>query len=88
MCLRVAPTCLYAANGKVAWRDRVGQPIDFIAELRAAKGRRIDRPIWIERKGGANLALLLVAIRRGKPPQKLGARPDGTLSGKAMSSEP
>jgi hypothetical protein len=46
------------------WRDKDGQPIDFIAMLRAAKGGRIDRPIWIERKGGANLALRLVAIRK------------------------
>jgi hypothetical protein len=53
------------------WRDRDGQPIDFIAELRAAKGGRIDRPIWIERKGGdGNLALRLVAVRK---PEKAAA---------------
>jgi hypothetical protein len=46
------------------WRNRDGQPIDFIAMLGAAKGGRIDRPIWIERKGGANVALRLVAIRK------------------------
>jgi hypothetical protein len=53
------------------WCDKDGQPIDFIALLRAAKGGRIDRPIWIERKGGANLALRLVAIRK---PENAGAQ--------------
>jgi Transposase DDE domain len=52
------------------WRDKDGQPIDFIAMLRAAKGGRIDRPIWIERKRGDNLALRLVAIRK---PEKAAA---------------
>lgn len=52
------------------WRDEQGQPIDFIAMLRAAKGNRIDRPIFIERKGGPNLALRLVAIRK---PEKAAA---------------
>jgi hypothetical protein len=52
------------------WRDKDRQPIDFIAMLRAAKGGRIDRPIWIEGKGGANLALRLVAIRK---PEKAAA---------------
>jgi hypothetical protein len=46
------------------WRDSQGRPIDLIAKLRAAKSGRIDQPIWIERKGGANLALRLVAIRK------------------------
>jgi hypothetical protein len=52
------------------WRDKNGQPIDFLAMLRAAKGGRIDRPIVVERKGGPNLALRLVAIRK---PQKAAA---------------
>src|SRR5215470_4486128 len=49
------------------WRDKEGRPIDFLAILRAAKSGRIDREIFIERKGGPNLALRLVAIRK---PQK------------------
>jgi hypothetical protein len=53
------------------WRDKDGQPIDFIAMLRAAKSGRIDRPIFIERKGGPNLALRLVAIRK---PEKAAAQ--------------
>jgi hypothetical protein len=52
------------------WRDKNDQPIDLIAVLRAAKGNLIDRPIWIDRKGGANLALRLVAIRK---PEKAAA---------------
>lgn len=52
------------------WRDKQGRPIDFIAMLRAAKGGRIDRPIWIECKSGAVLALRLVAIRK---PEKAAA---------------
>jgi DDE family transposase len=52
------------------WRDRDGRPVDLIAELRAAKGDRIDRPIWIERKGKSNLALRLVAVRK---PEKAAA---------------
>jgi Transposase DDE domain len=46
------------------WRDQDGQPLDFIAMLRAAEGGRIDRPIAIECKSGKNLALRLVAIRK------------------------
>jgi Transposase DDE domain len=52
------------------WRDKNGQPIDFLAMLRAAKNGRIDRPIFVERKGGPNLALRLVAIRK---PEKAAA---------------
>jgi DDE family transposase len=52
------------------WRDKDGRPIDFIAMLRRAKSGRIDRPIWIERKGSTNLALRLVAIRK---PEKAAA---------------
>ena len=53
------------------WRDKDDQPIDFIATLRAAaESGRIDQPIFIERKGGPNLALRLVAIRK---PEKAAA---------------
>jgi hypothetical protein len=50
------------------WIDAEGRPLDVITELRAASTRGlIDRPIWIKRKGGAPLALRLVAVK--KPPQ-------------------
>jgi hypothetical protein len=52
------------------WRDKDGRPIDFLAMLRAAKNGRVDRPIFVERKGGPNLALRLVAIRK---PEKAAA---------------
>lgn len=52
------------------WCDRDGQPISFIAMLRAAQSGRIDRAIFIARKGGPNLALRLVAIRK---PEKAAA---------------
>jgi hypothetical protein len=52
------------------WCDKNGRLIDFLAMLRAAKSGRIDRPIFIERKGGPNLALRLVAIRK---PEKAAA---------------
>src|SRR5436190_16561299 len=53
------------------WRDKNGQPIDFLAMLRAAKSGRIARPIFVECKAGANLALRLVAIRK---PEKAAAQ--------------
>lgn len=50
------------------WLDTDGGPVDLIAEFRkAAASGLIDRPIWIARKGGAPLALRLVAVK--KPPQ-------------------
>jgi hypothetical protein len=52
------------------WRDKDGQSVDFIAMLRAAKSGRIDRPIFVERKRGPNLALRLVAVRK---PEKAAA---------------
>jgi hypothetical protein len=72
------------------WRDKNGQPIDFLAMLRSAKGGRIDRPIFIERKGGPNLALRLVAIRK---PEKAAAesrrkaRRDAQREGYQVSKE-
>lgn len=54
------------------WQDAVGNPIDLIAEFRKAAARGlIDRPIWIGRKGGAPLALRLVAVK--KPAQAAAA---------------
>jgi hypothetical protein len=50
------------------WLDADGASLDLIAEFRKADARgRIDRPIWIGRKGGAPLALRLLAVK--KPPQ-------------------
>lgn len=50
------------------WLDAEGRPLDLIAELRAASaGGLIDQPIWIKRKGGAPLAVRLIAVR--KPPE-------------------
>ena len=50
------------------WLDRRGDEIDIIAVLRQAReGGLIDQPIWIGRKGGAPLAVRLVAVK--KPPQ-------------------
>jgi Transposase DDE domain len=49
------------------WIDEAGNAIDVVAELRDAMVSLVDRPIWIERKGGSRLAVRLVAIR--KPPQ-------------------
>jgi hypothetical protein len=54
------------------WLDAESDPFDLIAELRAASPRGlVDRPIWIKRKGGAALALRLVAIK--KPAQAAAA---------------
>lgn len=50
------------------WLDADGNPLDLIAALRkAAAVRLIDRSIGIARKGGAPLALRLIAVK--KPPQ-------------------
>jgi Transposase DDE domain len=49
------------------WVDADGRPLDLIAELRKAARDLIDRPIWIKRKGGAPLALRVVAVK--KPPE-------------------
>jgi hypothetical protein len=50
------------------WLDADGEPLDIVAEFRRVAGRGlIDRPIFIARKGGAPLALRLVAVK--KPPQ-------------------
>lgn len=49
------------------WMDAEGDPLDLVAELHGSTRGLIDQPIWIKRKGGAPLALRLVAIK--KPPQ-------------------
>jgi hypothetical protein len=47
------------------WRDAQGGPVDLLAEFREAAARGlIDRPIFIERKDKAALALRLVAIKK------------------------
>ena len=47
------------------WLDANGDLLDLIAELRKASSKGlIDRPILIARKGGAPLALRLVAVKK------------------------
>src|SRR6201990_555925 len=47
------------------WLDAKGHPLDLIALLRAAKARGlIDRPIGINRKAGAPLAMRWVAVKK------------------------
>ena len=47
------------------WLDADGEPVDLLAEFRKASDRGlIDRPILIARKGGAPLALRLVAVKK------------------------
>ena len=47
------------------WLDAKGVPFDLMAQLRAAKARGlVDREIWIKRKGGAPLAMRLVAVKK------------------------
>ena len=52
------------------WRDENGHVVDLVGLLRKARNGRIDRPIWIECKGGDVLALRLVAVRK---PEKAAA---------------
>jgi hypothetical protein len=68
--LEAGADVLVRGKWKARWRDKNGQPIDFMAMLRAAKSGRIDRPIFIEHTGGPDLALRLVAIRK---PEKAAA---------------
>src|SRR5882757_5494620 len=47
------------------WVDEAGEVVDLVAALRAAEAcGLLDRPIWIDRKGGSLLAVRLVAIRK------------------------
>jgi hypothetical protein len=48
------------------WLEETGEPVDLLAEFRKATDGLIDRPIWIGRKGGAALALRLVALRKSE----------------------
>lgn len=47
------------------WLDAEGEPVDLAAEFgKAASRGLIDRPIFIARKGGAALALRMVAVKK------------------------
>jgi Transposase DDE domain len=47
------------------WLDADGEAVDLVAEFRnAATHGLIDRPIWVNRKRGAPLALRLVAVKK------------------------
>jgi hypothetical protein len=46
------------------WVDETGNTIDVVGELRDTTADLLDRPIWIKRKGGALLAVRLVAMRK------------------------
>ena len=47
------------------WLDAKGLPFDLMAHLRAAKAcGLVDRKIWIKRRGGAPLAMRLVAVKK------------------------
>jgi len=72
------------------WLDRQGNVLDLVAELRKAARGLIDRPIWIKRKGGAPLALRLVAVK--KPAQAAAearrkARRDAQRGGHQISKQ-
>jgi hypothetical protein len=65
---RGADVLIRAGWKSARWLDAKGNLFDLIAALRKASARRlIDQPIWVGRKGGAALALRLVAIK--KPPE-------------------
>jgi Transposase DDE domain len=60
-----ADVLIRAGWKSASWLDANADPIDLIAELRKAAARGlIDRPIFIGRKGGAPLALRLVAVKK------------------------
>src|SRR3954447_4153672 len=46
------------------WVDEAGNTIDIVGEWRDTTADLLDRPIWIKRKGGALLAVRLVAMRK------------------------
>lgn len=65
---RGADVLIRAGWKSARWLDAKGNLFDLIAALRKASARGlIDQPIWVGRKGGAALALRLVAIK--KPPE-------------------
>src|SRR6185436_2525022 len=73
------------------WLDVKGRPLDLMAQLRAAKARgQIDRPIWIKRKGGASLAMRLVAVKKpadAAAEARRKARPDAQRESRAISKK-
>jgi hypothetical protein len=71
------------------WLDAKGCPLDLMSQLRTARGR-IDRRIWIKRKGGAALAVRLVAVRKpanAAAEARRKARRDAQDEGRAISKE-
>jgi Transposase DDE domain len=71
------------------WLDAKGCPLDLMSQLRTARGR-IDRQIWIKRKGGAALAVRLVAVRKpanAAAEARRKARRDAQDEGRAISKE-
>ena len=65
---READILIRAGWKSARWLDAEGDSFDLIAALHKASTRGlIDQPIWVGRKGGAALALRLVAIK--KPPE-------------------
>jgi hypothetical protein len=73
------------------WLDAKGCPLDLIAQLRAAKARGLlDRRIWIKRKGGAALAVRLVAVKKpadAAAEARRKARRDAQDENRAISKE-
>jgi hypothetical protein len=63
-----ADVLIRAGWKSACWLDAGGRPLDLIAAFRkASTPGLIDRPIMIGRKGGAHLALRLVAIKKPAP---------------------
>lgn len=78
-----ADIVLRAGWRNVRWLDALRKPVDLHKELREA-GERIDRPVWVACKGGAPLALRLIAARlprAGAEAARRRARRQGRKSG-------
>ncbi|CAN7478665.1 transposase [Bradyrhizobium sp. LjRoot220] len=71
------------------WLDREGNEFDLVAELRVSARGLIDRLIWIKRKGGAPLALRLVAprSRQAAAEARRKARRDAQRGGHQISKQ-
>jgi hypothetical protein len=73
------------------WLGADGERVDLPAELqKAAPTGRIDRPIWLARKGHPALALRLVAIRKSQQAAEAGrhkARREAQREGRRISPE-
>lgn len=88
---READVLIRAGWKSARWLDAEGDPFDLIAALHKASTRGlIDQPIWVGRKGGAALALRLVAIK--KPPEAAAqarrkARRDAQREGYQLSKQ-